>query len=565
MNTRSRPHTPSSADPSASARGPAPVRNVLFIMCDQLRWDALSHAGQTLIDTPNIDRLAARGVRFDRAYVQGVVCGSSRMSYYTGRYVQSHGARWNLVPLAIDQRTLGDHLRHIGVRTALVGKTHFAPDRDGLARLGLEPDAPEVVYLAQCGFEPTVRDDGLHPDGRVHPELAYNRFLRSHGYDGPNPWHSAANSVTDPDGNVVSGWFLRSSPHPAIVPDELSETAWMTDRAIDFITEAGDERWCAHLSYIKPHWPYVVSDPYHRLVSPDDIPPAHRHPAEREGEHPVLRAFRESRIGRTFSRDEVRRAVIPAYLGLVRQIDDHLGRLWAALDRLGRLDDTLIVFTSDHGDYLGDHYLGEKDWFHEVSVRVPLLIVDPRPEADATRGTVRTDLVEAVDLAPTFIEALGGDPGSDYSGPWLEGRSLVPALHDPTPLGRTQVISESDYGYLEMANLLPATDRVRDRRATMIRTDRHKYILSETGPNLLYDLDDDPDEFHDRIDDPALASVRDDLHERLFTWFRQRAHDATVTDGLIRRRSAEGATARAGIKIGYWDEAQLAAVLDGSG
>ena len=137
------------------------VRNVLFIMCDQLRLDALSCFGGSVIETPNIDRLAARGVRFDQAHVQGSVCGSSRMSFYTGRYVQSHGARYNRIPLSIGQRTLGDHLRSQGVRTMLIGKTHMAPDRDGLATLGLDPDAPEAMYLAECGFEPTLRDDGL--------------------------------------------------------------------------------------------------------------------------------------------------------------------------------------------------------------------------------------------------------------------------------------------------------------------------------------------------------------------------------------------------------------------
>ena len=180
------------------------VRNVLFIMCDQLRLDALSCYGGGVIDTPNIDRLASRGVRFDNAYVQGAVCGSSRMSFYTGRYVQSHGARWNQVPLALGQRTLGDHVRPLGVRPVLIGKTHMAADKRSLDWLGLDPDSPEAVYVAECGFEPEERDDGLHPEGHADPELAYNRFLREHGYGGDNPWHRAANSVLDEDGNRIS-------------------------------------------------------------------------------------------------------------------------------------------------------------------------------------------------------------------------------------------------------------------------------------------------------------------------------------------------------------------------
>jgi len=353
----------------------------------------------------------------------------------------------------------------------------------------------------------------------------------------------------------VSGWLLRASAHPAVVPDELSETAWLTDRAIEFMQRSGDERWCAHVSYIKPHWPYVVSDPFHRLVSPDDVAPAVATTAELETDHPVLRAFRHSRIGRTFGRDDVRRTVIPAYLGLVAQIDHHLGRLFDAMERLGRLDDTMIVFCSDHGDYLGDHHQGDKDWLHDTIVRTPMIVVDPREAADPTRGTVCDDLVESIDLVPTLVDALGGDV--DGARPWLEGTSLLPALHGAAPVEREAAFCETDFAFLEMSNDLPPTDRVRDRRATMVRTRSHKYILSDVGPNLLFDLEDDPDELHDRSGDPGLASVERELHERLFQWFRHRVHDVTWNDGREVPDARPGQSARDGIVIGYWDEAEL--------
>ena len=544
--------------------GEASLQNVLFIMCDQLRWDALSCYGG-LIDTPHLDALAARGVRFDRAYVQGTTCGSSRMSYYTGRYVQTHGSRYNRIPLAINQKTMGDHLRDVGVRTALVGKTHMEPDRAAMARLGLDPDDPAVMYVAECGFEPAERDDGLWPNDERAAEMPYNRFLRSHGFDGINPWHSAANSVIDGSGSLVSGWLLRASAHPAIVPDELSETAYMTDRAIDFVRDAGDEPWCLHLSFIKPHWPYVVSEPFHQVISPDDVPPAHRDDIERIDEHPVLRVLRESRIGRAFWRDDVRGAVVPAYLGLVKQIDTHLGRLFAELDRLNKTDDTMVVLCSDHGDYLGDHWQGDKDWFHEASVRTPLIIADPRSAADGTRGTACDTLVEAIDLIPTFVEAVSGTDKEPSR--WLEGQSLMPLLHGQS-VDRSHVVSESDFGFLEAVHLLdpPADGSPPDRRrhrATMLRTDRYKYILSETGPSLLYDLDDDPDEFRDRGGDPALASVQADLHEQLFEWFRLRGHDVVGESVDQEAWIAPGGLAKTGVLIGYWDETELEQGLAG--
>ncbi|ETW99609.1 MAG: hypothetical protein ETSY1_14325, partial [Candidatus Entotheonella factor] len=231
------------------------VRNILFIMCDQLRADYLSCSGHPTLETPHIDALAARGVNFTRAYCQSPVCGPSRMSFYTGRYMFTHGATWNGVPLPVGEWTMGDYLRPLGLRTVLVGKTHMAADLAGLDRLHIAPDSSLGVLVSQCGFEPLERDDGLHPDQAVDPNLAYNRYLREQGYEGDNPWHDYANSVEGPNGEVLSGWFMRNAHLPARVAEAHSETAYMTNRAIDFVRQAGDSPWCMHLSYIKPHWP----------------------------------------------------------------------------------------------------------------------------------------------------------------------------------------------------------------------------------------------------------------------------------------------------------------------
>ena len=222
------------------------VRNVLFIMCDQLRVDYLSCYGARHLDTPNIDKMASRGTRFDAAYVAAPVCGPSRMSFYTGRYVLSHGATWNFVPLPVGERTLGEYLRPAGVRTAVVGKTHYAPDLAGMQELGIVATEGAGLLIAEGGFEPYARDDGLHPEGRNAPHAAYNDFLRAKGYSGANPWHDYANSGIDEAGKLASGWLLRNSHRAARIPDELSETAWTVDRAIDFIHEQGEAPWCLH-------------------------------------------------------------------------------------------------------------------------------------------------------------------------------------------------------------------------------------------------------------------------------------------------------------------------------
>jgi len=259
-------------------------------MCDQLRWDYLSCAGHKTLETPHIDALADRGVRFDRAYVQSPFCGPSRMSSYTGRYCRSHGSTWNGFPLRVGEPTLGDHLRRIGVRAAIVGKTHMTPDREGMEWLGIDPGSQIGITLAECGFEPFERDDGLHPRGPYSPDPPYDEYLRRHGFEGANPWEEWANSGEDGAGRLLNGWLLRNSDKAARVPEERSETPYMTNRAMDFMREAGDAPWLCHLSFIKPHWPYIVPEPYASMYGPEDVPPAIRCDSERQTDHPVFRA-----------------------------------------------------------------------------------------------------------------------------------------------------------------------------------------------------------------------------------------------------------------------------------
>ncbi len=405
------------------------VRNILFIMCDRLRADYLSCYGHPRLATPNIDRIAALGTTFTHCYVQATVCVPSRMSFYTGRYVSSHGATANAVPLHVGERTLGDYLRAAGMRAAVVGKSHATADIQGIRRLGLDPKQGIGQLIAEAGFEPYARHDGVITEQKLAERgQPYNEFLQAKGYPGRIPWHDFANSGLDDEGRIASGWSMRNARFPARVPDAHSETAWTTDRGIDFIREQGERPWCLHLSYIKPHWPYVAPVPYHGMFGPEDSAAPLRAERERDDAHPVYRAFRRERVSQVFARDEVRRTVLPAYMGLIKQIDDHIGRLLAFLQQEGRMSDTMIVFTADHGDFFGDHWLGDKELFFENSVRVPLIIYDPAPEA--VRGATSDALVEAVDLLPTFLEALG----QPIPGHVLEGHSLLAAIRGgPAP------------------------------------------------------------------------------------------------------------------------------------
>jgi arylsulfatase A-like enzyme len=532
------------------------TRNVLFIMCDQLRWDYLSCTGHPHLHTPHIDRLAARGVLFDRAYVQSPICGPSRMSFYTGRYVNSHGSTWNNIPLKVGEMTLGDHLRPLGVRTALCGKTHMTADVEGMKRLGLAPDSQIGALVSECGFEPYERDDGLHPNGGRYPRnAAYDSYMKDRGWPDENPWNSVANSAEDEDGNILSGWFMDNADKPARAADEESETPYITSRAMDFIREAGDTPWCLHLSYIKPHWPYIVPAPYHDMYGPRTHLPPVRDEAERADPHPVYGAFMEERVSRAFCDDGTRTRVLTAYMGLIKQIDDQVGRLMAFLDEQGLTDETMIVFTSDHGDYLGDHWMGEKELFHDASARIPLIVVDPRPAADASRGKKSPALVEAIDVVPTILDYFGGAPASHV----IEGRSLRPILHGQAETLREFAISEYDYSMRDVRRRLGV--EVRDAKLTMLFDGRWKYIFAEGFRPMLFDLQSDPDELTDLGADPAHSDELSRLEKLLFGWARRTSQRTTRSDDWIAARDTILGEAKAGILIGYRNEDELNAVL----
>jgi len=318
---------------------------------------------------------------------------------------------------------------------------------------------------------------------------------------------------------------------PANIKEEDSETPWLTSETIRFIdaqraADAGP--WCAHVSYIKPHWPYIVPAPYHDMFGVEHVPPASRHETEKEDPQPVFGAYMGNRIAQAFQREEVRNKVIPAYMGLIKQCDDQLGRLLDYLEQTDALDHTMIVLTSDHGDYLGDHWLGEKDLFHDQSVKIPMIIYDPRAEANATRGTTCDALVESIDLAATFT-AFAGDKVPDHI---LEGRDLAPWLHGQTPDWRRYAISEFDYATNPTGGALGLAPR--DCRLFMVFDGRYKMMHAEGGMRpMLFDLQEDPEEFHDLAksnpDHPAL----DLMYGHLAEWARRMSQRVTMSDDDI--------------------------------
>ncbi len=536
----------------------AKARNILFVMYDQLRHDYLSCAGHPHLHTPNFDRIAAKGVRFSNCYVQSPVCGASRMSFYTGRYVQSHGAAWNNFPLKVGEHTLGDHLRNCGMDSWLVGKTHMQVDQGGMERLGISAESIIGARVAECGFDIFVRDDGIWPmgpDGMYDTKPSpYNQYLGEKQYPGINPWHDYANSGVEDDMELASGWLLQHTDKPANIREQDSETPWLTRCGIEFIENANPDRpWLCHLSFIKPHWPYIVPKPYHDMYDVSHILPVNRSDAEKHNAHPVYEAYFTNAIAKAISTEGIREKVVPAYMGLVKQCDDQLGVLLDYLESSGHMDDTMIVLTSDHGDYLGDHWLGEKDLFHECSVKVPLIIYDPSSQADATRGSVCDELVESIDLTATFIETAGGEVPDHI----VEGKSLHPLLCGELPADwREFAISEFDYSATMMVDKLGLTPR--QARLFMVVDKRWKFMHAEGGFRpMLFDMLNDPDELIDLGNSQEYESTIHLMYERLGQWSRRASQRTTKSDQEI--ISSRGKSRRVGVLLGVVDGSEVPA------
>lgn len=537
-------------------------KNILFIMLDQLRADTLSCYGNSVVDTPNIDRLAQQGVQFNRCYIQGTSCGNSRASYYTGRHVRSHGASWNGFPNRVDEMTMADHLKACGMSTYLMGKTHMKPDLAGMARLGIAPESELGRFVSNAGFSQGEHDDGLHTVGvggsYDGAEPAYFDYLRQHGYVADNPWATWANAVQDENGMLRNGMFLKHGHLPARVDKAHSETAYTTDRAIEMIAQMGQQNWCLSLSYIKPHWPLAAPAPYHQMYRGVDLPMANKCDSQKQDAHPIYQAFMDLPQSQTYSNDAYREHALPTYYGLVKEIDDNLGRLFASLEQLGQSQNTMIVLTSDHGDFFGDHWLAEKDLFHDAVTRVPLLIMDPTPAANASRGTQCDELVCAIDLIPTFVEWAGGEP----QWHWLEGQSLLPLLqktgiNQTSVIDRDCVVSECDYSVMGFAKDLGRNSY--NARMTMLYDGRYKYVHCMGFKPMLFDLQEDPQERVDLGRDAGYGVVRSQLSEQMLDWTAGLKNRVTVSEKTLKQR--QGKAGGVGILIGYWQQEDVPQAL----
>lgn len=477
--------------------------NVLFVICDQLRADHLGFAGNRVVRTPNIDSIAEGGTVFDRAYVNNPVCMPNRSTIMTGRMPSAHGVVFNDRSLDPNVTTFVGTLRDHGWRTALIGKSHLqhGMSREAVTDFG---KAPGVVSVFEEGWDTiehqeryeageVVAPDDFYGFGHIELTIGHGAYSGGHHYQWARQKGVSKELLAaglDPDfdlpGRSPEWWQV----HPAPFPDEAYSTTFVTERTIDFIERStdGGEPWMVWCSYPDPHHPLSPPEPWFSRHDPADmeLPSTFDDPGADWPAHlTLLRSLDARNTGgtnyvRPFGPTAAQAlAATAATYGMIEAIDHGVGRILARLDQLGQADNTIIVFTADHGDMMGDHGLIMKGVMHfQGCVRVPVVI-----DAPGRVGRRTTSLAASIDLPHTVLELCGLD---DYQG--MQGVSLVPLLDDPGATVRDHVLVEDDFPAAEVRRSVPLRTRT-------VVTDRHRYSRDTEGQEVLYDLFDDPDEY----------------------------------------------------------------------
>jgi arylsulfatase A-like enzyme len=483
--------------------------NILFITADQWRGDCLSAAGHPAVKTPNLDRLADDGVRFSRHFSNMTPCGPSRACLHTGMYGFNHRSVRNGTPLDRRHTTMAQEMRRAGWDPVLFGYTDTSVDPRDVA-----PTDPRL--LSYEGVAPGYRPVCL----LLESALPWLRNLQDRGYGA----------------RLIEDLYAGPLGAPAPFRAEDSETAFLTDQAIAFLDERRPYPFFLHLSYIKPHPPFVAASPWNASVDPADLPPVQRRPspAEEGGLHPWLDAqlrrplgsWFQPHFGSTEGLDGQALATMRAvYLGLIEEVDHHVGRLLRHLAADGRLDDTLVVFTADHGEMAGDHWMIGKSGFFPEAFHVPLIVRHP----EGARGRTVHAFTEHVDLMPTLLEEAGVPVPLQ-----CDGHALSAFLRGDAPVRwRDAVHYEHDIGELETGWHQVELGLDDHSCGLAVRLDaRHALVQFAALPPLLFDHADDPGWLVDRAADPALAGVRADMAGGMLSW-RMRYADRRLSSGLL--------------------------------
>ena len=510
--------------------------NFLFIITDQQRADHLGCYGNPVVQTPNIDAIAKSGTRYDRFYVATPICMPNRATLMTGRMPSLHGARQNGIPLSLTATTFVDILRAAGYDTGLIGKCHLQSISDAIPKIGMpEPDPNRVqppqhlreadktwplhgrydqelpsTWRNEPDFAPTLPYYGFD-----HVELAighgdqtfghYERWLRARHPD-LDSLRGAQNQLPGNDYIAPQAWRTR-------IPEELYSTSYVAERTIAFLDRHavdGGGPFFLQCSFPDPHHPFTPPGKYWDMYAPRSIslPPSFH-----SGERPIPahlqelydeRALDKANIDgqRTFAVNEreAREAIALTY-GMITMIDDAVGRIISRLKSLGLDSNTVVIFTTDHGDFMGDHRLLLKGALHYRGlIRVPFIWSDP---SKWQPGLVNSGLCGTLDLARTILDRAGL---AGHNG--MQGNSLLPAVKG-NPTGHDSLIIEEHQrrGYMGFENNF--------RARSLISADYRLTLYEGADWGELYDFSNDPHELRSLWDDPKSKSLRAELTEKL--------------------------------------------------
>lgn len=509
--------------------------NFLLIITDQHRADHLGCYGNDIVRTPNIDSIADRGTRFDRFYVSCPICMPNRATLMTGRMPSLHGVRQNGIPLSLQATTFTELLRDAGYDTALVGKSHLQSISPNKIEVGLPVPDPAKAQPSEENAEarrnqwgdgrydqelpPTWRGEpGFEPAtpfyGFDHLALAIGHSDRVRGhYD---RWiaerHPDPDSLRGPDNALPSNREIHApQAWRTAIPEELYPTTYVAEETISFLEgrEASDNPFFIQCSFPDPHHPFTPPGKYFDMYDPADIPlpDAYNHPKDKLPPQ-VAALLAERAEGRAniagqrafgCSEEEVREAIALNY-GSITMIDDVIGRVLSTLQSSGLSENTIVIFTTDHGDFMGDHQLLLKAAVHYQGViRVPCIWSDP---ADADQPAATDNLAGTIDLPTSILDRAGV---ARFNG--MQGKNL-PAIATGEEAHDSVVIEESQRrGYMGFEPNF--------RARTMIADKWRLTFYSDTDWGELYDLENDPLEFDNLWDDPAHAAKRAELVEQL--------------------------------------------------
>ncbi len=490
-------------------------RRILFVTTDQQRYDTLGCNGGTVGRTPVVDRLAASGIRFERAHPQSVVCMPSRSTILTGQHPSTHGVWMNGVPLPIDAPSVASVLHGAGYRTALVGKAHFEPFLDPFLRF-------EENALGRTGTTPP---GGLHR-GFEHLELAthspvgplhYSRWLGAEHPEALGGFYPVLDGAFQVN---AEGGGETGAPQVAVNPIErgLYHTDWVADRTIAWLDSLGaEDDWFCWMSFPDPHHPWDPPQSEMHRVDWREVPLPPGYPVDRDERERIIaakpRQWQRWYEGSLVSNYEAPASWVPATLtdDQVREVnarnavecelvDEALGRVLARIGERGWADDLDVVFTTDHGELQGDFGFLFKGPYHvDALMRLPL-VWRPAPSAAVPPAVVARP-VGLVDLAPTFCSIAGVAPPA-----WLEGHALPASDADAETRGFERVLTEWD------SDLFGVDVHLRTiTRDHWVLTACLPGTCHEGTEGELYDLAEDPLQRANRWDDRAMAATRAEL------------------------------------------------------